>query len=173
MEKSIEHLKNELSSLKAGRANPAILDRIVVSMYGTEMPLNQMASISAPESRLLTITPYDKSAISAIEKAILHSDLSLNPSNDGKMIRLNLPMLTEENRRDLTKIAKKLGEEGKIAIRNERRTSNEALKKLQKDGECTEDELKIFEKEVQDITDEHIRIIDQMVEHKTKEIMEV
>lgn len=173
MQKTIEHLKTELSSLRAGRANPAILDRIVVNYYGTDTPLNQIASVSAPEARLLTIQPYDKSAIAAIEKAILTSDLSLNPSNDGKLIRLNLPMLTEENRRDLTKIAKKMGEDTKVTIRNERRTANDLLKKMEKDKEITEDELKSFEKTVQDITDKHISLIDETVNEKTKEIMEV
>lgn len=173
MKKTIEHLKTELGSLRAGRANPAILDRIVVNYYGTDTPLNQIASVSAPEARLLTIQPYDKSAIGAIEKAILTSDLSLNPSNDGKLIRLNLPMLTEENRRDLTKIAKKLGEDTKVTIRNERRTANDLLKKMEKEKEITEDELKGYEKTVQEITDKHISQIDETVTEKTKEIMEV
>lgn len=173
MKKTIDHMKTELGSLRAGRANPAILDRIVVNYYGTETPLNQIASVSAPEARLITIQPYDKSAISSIEKAILTSDLSINPSNDGKIIRLNLPMLTEENRRDLTKIAKKLAEESKITLRNERRTANDALKKMEKDKECTEDELKQFEKTVQEITDKYITLIDETLTEKTKEIMEV
>lgn len=173
MGRTIEFLKQELQSLRTGRANPAILDRITVNYYGTDTPLNQLATISAPEARMIVIQPYDKSSMAAIEKAILTSDLSLNPNNDGKVIRLNLPMLTEENRRDLTKVAKKIGEEQKIAIRNERRTTNDILKKMEKDKECTEDELKQYEKLVQEITDQHIKDIDEIVDAKMTEIMEV
>lgn len=173
MDRTIEFLKQELQSLRTGRANPALLDRIVVNYYGTDTPLNQLATISAPEARMLVIQPYDKSSMGAIEKAILTSDLSLNPNNDGKVIRLNLPMLTEENRRELTKVAKKIGEEQKVAIRNERRSSNDILKKMEKDKECTEDELKQYEKIVQDITDQYIKQIDEVVEAKMTEIMEV
>ncbi|HHT21122.1 MAG TPA: ribosome recycling factor [Tissierellia bacterium] len=173
MGRTIEFLKQELQSLRTGRANPSILDRITVNYYGTETPLNQLATVSAPEARMIVIQPYDKSAMAGIEKAILTSDLSLNPNNDGKVIRLNLPMLTEENRRDLTKVAKKIGEEQKIAIRNERRTTNDILKKMEKDKECTEDELKQYEKIVQDITDQHIKEIDEIVDAKMTEIMEV
>ena len=173
MVRTIEYLKQELQSLRTGRANPSLLDRIVVNYYGTDTPLNQLATVSAPESRMLMIQPYDKSAMSAIEKAILTSDLSLNPNNDGKVIRLNLPMLTEENRRDLTKVAKKIGEDQKVAIRNERRAANDILKKMEKDKECTEDELKQYEKIVQEITDKYIKEIDETIDAKTVEIMEV
>ncbi|NMB03870.1 MAG: ribosome recycling factor [Tissierellia bacterium] len=173
MVRTMEYLKQELHSLRTGRANPSLLDRIVVNYYGTDTPLNQLATVSAPESRMLMIQPYDKSAMSAIEKAILTSDLSLNPNNDGKVIRLNLPMLTEENRRDLTKVAKKIGEDQKVAIRNERRAANDILKKMEKDKECTEDELKQYEKIVQEITDKYIKEIDETIDAKTVEIMEV
>jgi ribosome recycling factor len=173
MVRTMEYLKQELQSLRTGRANPSLLDRIVVNYYGTDTPLNQLATVSAPESRMLMIQPYDKSAMSAIEKAILTSDLSLNPNNDGKVIRLNLPMLTEENRRDLTKVAKKIGEDQKVAIRNERRAANDILKKMEKDKECTEDELKQYEKIVQEITDKYIKEIDETIDAKTVEIMEV
>lgn len=173
MERSIEFLKQELSSLRTGRANPAILDRIVVNYYGTDTPLKQLATISAPEPRSLAIQPYDKSSIGAIEKAILTSDLSINPNNDGKVIRLNLPMLTEENRIELTRVAKKIGEEQKVAIRNERRNTNDSIRKLEKDKEITEDEMHQYEKTVQDITDKFVQQIDDVVEAKTKEIMEV
>lgn len=173
MVRTMEYLKQELLSLRTGRANPSLLDRIVVNYYGTDTPLNQLATVSAPESRMLMIQPYDKSAMSAIEKAILTSDLSLNPNNDGKVIRLNLPMLTEENRRDLTKVAKKIGEDQKVAIRNERRAANDILKKMEKDKECTEDELKQYEKIVQEITDKYIKEIDETIDAKTVEIMEV
>lgn len=173
MVRTMEYLKQELQSLRTGRANPSLLDRIVVNYYGTDTPLNQLATVSAPESRMLMIQPYDKSAMGAIEKAILTSDLSLNPNNDGKVIRLNLPMLTEENRRDLTKVAKKIGEDQKVAIRNERRAANDILKKMEKDKECTEDELKQYEKIVQEITDKYIKEIDETIDAKTVEIMEV
>lgn len=173
MVRTMEYLKQELHSLRTGRANPSLLDRIVVNYYGTDTPLNQLATVSAPESRMLMIQPYDKSAMSAIEKAILTSDLSLNPNNDGKVIRLNLPMLTEENRRDLTKVAKKIGEDQKVAIRNERRAANDILKKMEKNKECTEDELKQYEKIVQEITDKYIKEIDETIDAKTVEIMEV
>lgn len=173
MVRTMEYLKQELHSLRTGRANPSLLDRIVVNYYGTDTPLNQLATVSAPESRMLMIQPYDKSAMGAIEKAILTSDLSLNPNNDGKVIRLNLPMLTEENRRDLTKVAKKIGEDQKVAIRNERRAANDILKKMEKDKECTEDELKQYEKIVQEITDKYIKEIDETIDAKTVEIMEV
>lgn len=173
MQKTVDHLQNELGTLRTGRANPALLDRVTVNYYGTETPLSQMAAINAPEARLINITPYDKTVIDAIEKAIIDSDLGLAPSNDGKMIRLNLPMLTEENRKELTKVAKKMGEDQKIALRNERRSAIDELKKMEKEKEITEDDLKGYEKDVQDVIDEFVKKIDEVVEAKMADIMEV
>ncbi|HHX03525.1 MAG TPA: ribosome recycling factor [Tissierellia bacterium] len=171
--KAISFLQREMQSVRAGRANPSLLDRIRVDYYGTETPLNQMANISAPEARLLTVQPYDKSMMAAIEKAIQTSDLGINPSNDGKVIRLSIPMLTEENRRELTKLIKKMGEEAKITVRNDRRNANDVLKKDLKDSVLREDEAKRLEEEVQDAIDEAIKKIDSLVEAKISEIMEV
>lgn len=173
MEKSIRVLKEELQSIRAGRANPALLDRITVNYYGSPTPLKQIANISAPESRLLIIQPYDANSISDIERAIIQSDLGINPSNDGKLIRLAIPMLTEERRKQLQKIVKKTGEEIKVAIRNERRDANEKLKKMQKNKELTEDDLKRSEDEVQKMTDSHIKQVDELVSKKEEEILEV
>lgn len=173
MEKTLVVLKNELSTLKAGRANPSLLDRISAEYYGTVTPLNQMANIAAPEARVLTISPWDPASIPIIEKAIQKSDLGINPSNDGKMIRLIIPQLTEERRKELTKVIKRLGEDCKIAIRNIRRDANEQIKKLKKDGKMTEDELKKSEAEIQKNTDNYIKEVDKVVETKEKEIMEV
>jgi len=173
MDKTISVLKHELSTLKAGRANPSILDRITVEYYGTATPLNQLANISAPEPRILTISPWDSKSIPVIEKAILKSDLGINPSNDGKMIRLVIPQLTEERRKDLVKLIKKLGEEAKVAMRNIRRDANEQLKKLKKDGKITEDEHKKSEEDTQKMTDKYIKEVDKAIELKEKEIMEV
>ncbi len=173
MDKNIEHFQKELHSIRAGRANPGILDRVMVDYYGTLTPVNQLATVTAPEARLITISPYDKTAIAEIEKAIINSDLNLNPSNDGKLIRLNLPMLTEENRKELTKVVKKLGEETKVSIRNERRTANDELKKLEKESEITEDDLAKGEKRVQEVTDNHTKLVDEMIKEKIEEIMEV
>ncbi len=173
MEKTLSVLRHELSTLKAGRANPSLLDRISVEYYGTVTPLNQLANIAAPEPRVLTISPWDPKAIPSIEKAILKSDLSMNPSNDGKMIRLVVPQLTEERRKDLVKVIKKLGEDAKVAIRNIRRDANDHLKKLKKDGEITEDALKKSEEDTQKMTDKCIKETDSVVAIKEKEIMEV
>ncbi len=173
MEKTVTVLKHELTTLRAGRANPSILDRITVEYYGAQTPLNQLANISAPEPRVLMISPWDAKAISAIEKAIQKSDLGINPSNDGKVIRLIVPQLTEERRKELVKLVKKYAEEAKVAVRNIRRDANEHLKKLKKDSEITEDELKKSEEETQKITDKFIKEIDKVMEAKEKEIMEV
>ena len=161
MKKSIGVLKEELLSIRAGRANPALLDRITVNYYGSETPLKQIAGVSAPEPRLLVVQPYDASSISDIERAIIQSDLGINPSNDGKIIRLAIPMLTEERRKELQKIVKKLGEEIKVALRNERRDANDKLKKMQKNKELTEDDLKKCEEEVQKLTDKYTKEIDR------------
>ena len=159
MSKAIDNLQSNLNALRAGRANPAMLDRIVVDYYGSPTPVNQMASISAPEPRTLTIQPWDQSALKLIEKAIMNSDLGLNPSNDGKIIRLSIPQLTEERRKELCKLAQKEGENAKVAVRNVRRNAIHDLKASQKNGEITEDALKDFEDEIQKITDKHIKEI--------------
>jgi ribosome recycling factor len=173
MQKTISVFKEDLGAIRAGRANPAMLDKLSVDYYGTPTPVKQLASISAPEPRVLVIQPYDRSSMQSIEKAIQISDLGLNPSNDGKLIRLNIPQLTEERRRDLTKLVKKTAEEGKVAIRNERREGNDLLKKMQKDGELTEDELKKAQDEIQKMTDNYIKQIDELVVKKEKELLEV
>ncbi len=173
MSKTISILKRDLASLRAGRANPAMLDRITVDYYGTETPLQQLANISTPDPRSIFIQPWDAKAIGSIEKAILKSDLSINPTNDGKIIRLNIPQLTEERRKELVRVIKKMGEDAKIAIRNTRRESNDSLKKYKKDGKIAEDEWKKAEESVQKITDKHTDEIDSIVEQKEKEIMEV
>lgn len=173
MVKTISILKKELASLKAGRANPAMLDRITVEYYGAETPLTQLANIAAPEPRVMTIQPWDSKSLSLIEKAILKSDLGINPSNDGKIIRLVVPQLTEERRKELVKVIKKMGEEAKVAVRNTRRDSNDSLKKLKKDGKISEDEIKKAEEEMQKSTDKAIKDIDKILEVKEKEIMEV
>jgi ribosome recycling factor len=173
MEKTLSVLRHELVTLKAGRANPSLLDRITVEYYGTVTPLNQLANLAAPEPRVLTITPWDAKAIPSIEKAILKSDLGINPSNDGKMIRLAVPQLTEERRKDLVKVIKKLGEDAKVAIRNIRRDANDSLKKLKKDGDITEDALKKSEEDTQKMTDKCIKEADSLMAVKEKEIMEV
>lgn len=171
MEDAIDSFRKELSQLRTGRATPALLDGIYVEAYGSKTPLKQMANISVPEARLLVIQPWDKSVIGDIEKAIQKSELGLTPNNDGKLIRLNLPPLTEERRRDLAKIAKKLGEECKIRVRQVRRESNESLKKSQKDGEIPEDEAKNLLDEVQKLTDKNAEDIDKIVKDKEHEIM--
>lgn len=173
MDKTVSVLKEDLNHIRAGRANPLILDRISVNYYGADTPLKQLASISVPEPRMIQIQPYDASIMSDIEKAILVSDLGLNPSNDGKIIRLVIPMLTEERRKELTKEIKKYGEDSKIALRNERRDANEAIKKLNKAKEMTDDEMASAEKEVQKLIDKYNDVIDKMVVSKNEEIMEV
>lgn len=173
MNKTIGVLKKELASLKAGRANPSILDKIVVPYYGTPTPLTQLASIAAPEPRLLTIQPWDSKVIKDVEKEILKSDLGLNPSSDGKIIRLVIPELTEETRKNLVKVVKKHGEEAKVAIRSIRREANEKIKALKKEGTVTEDQEKKGEEDIQKLTDNFIKDIDKIIELKEKEILEV
>ena len=172
MGKSIEALKNEFKRVRTGRASLSILDPIRVDYYGTLTPLNQMASLSIPESRLITIQPWDVSVIKDIEKAILKSDLGLTPSNDGKLIRIAIPPLTEERRKQLVRSIQKKSEEFKIAVRNIRRDANELLKGLKKDGEISEDDAFRAQDQVQKITDEHIQLIDDICEEKEKEILE-
>ncbi len=173
MKKSVEVLRKELATVRAGRANPAILDKIVVEYYGAATPLNQLANISAPEPRMLTIQPWDKTAITAIEKAIQKSDLGINPSNDGTLIRLAIPQLTEERRLDLVKTTKKKGEECRVSIRNIRRDAMEKIKSTEKAKTCSEDDAKKANEELQKQTDKHIKEIDKVLENKEIEIMEV
>ncbi|MDZ7373833.1 MAG: ribosome recycling factor [candidate division KSB1 bacterium] len=172
MKKAVEATQAELSKIRTGKASPAILDTIRVDYYGSSLPLKQVASISVPEPRLITIQPWDRKILPEIEKAILKSDLGLNPINDGNIIRLPIPPLTEERRRDLVRIVHKLGEEGRIAVRNIRRDANEQLKKAEKDGEISEDDAHRAMKEVQDLTDEYIEKIDEIIKAKEKEILE-
>lgn len=173
MEKVIEATKKDFSAIRTGRANPAILDRVMVECYGSEMPLNQLANISAPEARMLLVQPWDKSLLSNVEKAIQKADLGLNPSNDGSVIRLVIPQLTEERRKELVKVVKKIAEEKRIAIRGIRRDANEHLKKMEKEGLISEDLSKKGLEDIQKLTDKFIVEIDRLLEHKEAEIMEV
>lgn len=173
MTKTVDVLKDELKGVRAGRANPAILDKIVIEYYGTPTPLKQMANVSAPEPRLIVIQPFDPSIIQDVEKAINQSDIGINPSNDGKLIRLAVPQLTEDRRKELTKHVKKMGEDAKVALRNERRQANDELKKLQKDGDLTEDDLKGSLEEVQEMIDKYVKEIDEIISNKENEILEV
>lgn len=173
MKKSIEVLYKELGTLRAGRANPAMLDKVMVNYYGAATPLNQLATIAVPEARLLVVTPFDKSSIGEIEKAIQKADLGLTPNNDGDVIRIQIPALTEERRKEIVKLVNKYAEEARVAVRNVRRETNDELKKKEKEGEITEDELRRYQDEVQQITDKNIDTINQAAEDKEKEIMEV
>lgn len=173
MEQAVEHLKRDLAGLRTGRASVALLDGVRVDYYGTMTPLKQIANISTPEARLITIQPWDPQKIKEIEKALANSGLGITPSNDGKIIRVPLPPLTEERRKELTKICKKHGEEAKIQIRGFRRDANEELKKLQKDAKLTEDELRKSEQETQKLTDQFGQKIDDVIKKKEQEIMEV
>ncbi len=173
MIKTIEVLKSDFATVRAGRANPSVLDKITVEHYGSSMMINQLASVSVPEPRMLAIQPWDSSALKAIEKAILQSDLGINPQNDGKVIRLVFPELTAERRKDLSKQVKKMGEDAKVAIRNIRRDAVDTFKKQQKKSEITEDDLKTLEKDIQDATDKYCKEIDNETAKKEKELMEL
>lgn len=173
LQKAISHYEGELSSVRAGRANPHMLDKILVDYYDTPTPINHIANISVPEARQILISPWDITNVKAISKAILASDLGITPTDDGRVIRLNFPMLTEERRRELVKNTKKLVEDTKIVCRNARRDAIEALKKLKKDGEISEDEESTYEKEVQKLLDETCLKIDKLMDEKEKEIMQV
>ncbi len=173
MEKCITALSNELASIRAGRANPAVLDRITVEYYGTPTPINQMASISVAEARILVVTPYDKSQLKPIEKAIQASDLGINPTNDGSVLRIVFPQLTEERRKELCKTVSKTCEESKVAVRNVRRDGMDKIKAKKKANEITEDDVKEAEKEIQKLTDKYIEKIDKIGEDKDKEIMSI
>lgn len=173
MVKSLSILKENLNTVRAGRANPALLDKVMVEYYGTPTPLKNIANISVPDPRSLLVAPFDPKSLHEVEKAINVANIGINPSNDGKVLRLQIPALTEERRKELTKLVKKFGEDAKVAIRNERRDANEKLKKMEKDGELTEDDLKDEEKTVQKKTDDCIKEVDKIVEGKEKEILEV
>ncbi|PKM80874.1 MAG: ribosome recycling factor [Firmicutes bacterium HGW-Firmicutes-14] len=173
MKKAVDVLRKDFGSLRAGRATPALLEKILVDYYGVPTPINQMANISVPEPRLLVIQPWDKSVISSIEKAILKSDLGLTPNNDGTVIRLSIPQLTQERRTELVKVVRKKAEESRVAIRNIRRDANDQLKDFEKEGEISEDETRRGQEEVQKTTDKYVKEVDQVLENKEKEIMEV
>ena len=172
MGKTVEALKRELQRIRTGRASLSVLDGIKVDYYGTPTPLNQMATLAVPESRQITVQPWDASVIKDIEKAILKSDLGLTPSNDGKILRISIPPLTEERRKELVKVIHKICEDHKVTVRNIRRDSNELLKSLKKDGDISEDEAFRSQDQVQKITDEHIKRIDECYSEKEKEILE-
>jgi ribosome recycling factor len=173
MEAAVEHLKRELGSLRTGRASLALLDGIKVDYYGTPTPLKQVANLGVPESRLLTVQPWEPGLIREIEKALLASGLGLTPSNDGKIIRLPIPPLTEERRKDLIKLCKKHGEESKVQLRTIRRDGNEELKHLHKESKLTEDDLRKAEAEVQKLTDQYVQKVDQILKKKEEEILEI
>ena len=173
MQKSIEALKKDFATIRTGKANPAILNGITVEYYGSPMPINQIASVSAPEPQMILIKPYDKSILKAIEKAIQTSELGFNPQNDGDVVRIPIPALTEQTRKDLVKQAKKIAEENKVAIRNIRREGMDQLKKLEKDSLISEDELKRRSDELQKVTDKYIETIDKTAAEKEKDIMSI
>lgn len=173
MDKAIAVLKDELSGVRTGRATPALLQRVVVDYYGTPVPIQQLASFSVPEPRTLVISPFDRNAIAAMEKAIMASDLGITPGNDGTVIRLSFPPLTEERRKELIKLVHHRGEEGRVAVRNIRRHSKEELERLEREGGISEDDLVRSEKELQKLTDKHISDIDEVVAHKDAELKEI
>ena len=173
MKKTIESYKNELDTVRAGRANARVLDRVSVDYYGTPTPINQLGTISVPDARTLVIQPWDTTILKDIEKAILASDIGITPANDGKLIRLVFPQLTEDRRKELKKQVSKLGEDAKVAIRNIRRDAMDKAKDMKKNGEMTEDEQKASEKSIQDLTDKYIKEIDVITAGKEKEIMEI
>lgn len=173
MAKAVSHLQNEFSAIRTGRASPALVEQLKVDYYGSEVPLQQIAGFNVPEPRLLVITPYDKTALKNIEKAIQHSDLGVNPSNDGNVIRLAFPALTEDRRKDFVKVAKHKAEEGRVAVRNVRRAARHDLEALEKDGDITSDELERAEKEFEKVTHDYVAEIDRMLHHKEQELLEV
>lgn len=173
MQKSVKVLDSDYKSIRAGRANPGVLDKISVDYYGAETPINQVAAVSVSEARVLVIQPWDASMLKAIEKAIQTSDLGINPTNDGKVIRITFPQLTEERRRDIVKQIHKLGEEAKVAVRSIRRDAMEKFKSMKKNGDITEDDLKDCEKKVQNLTDKYCEEVESLSKRKEKEIMEI
>lgn len=173
MTRAVEVTREELSTVRTGRATPAILNRVTVDYYGSQVSLNQLASFSVPEPRLLVIQPFDRNAISAIERAIMQSDLGLTPNNDGNVIRLSFPTLTEERRKELIRMVRERGEEGRVAIRNVRRHAKEELERLERAHSISEDDLTRSERELQKRTDKHVAEVDELLGHKEKELMEV
>jgi ribosome recycling factor len=173
MKKAVSSFRRELATVRAGRANPSLLDKVQVEYYGMMTPINQLAGISVPEARMLVIQPFDKSSLADIEKAIQKADLGLSPTNDGNIIRIAVPALTEERRQELGKLVKKYAEEAKVSVRNIRREANDELKKSQKDGDITEDDFRRHTEEVQKLTDKEVAQIDSISAEKEKEIMEV
>jgi ribosome recycling factor len=173
MGKAIEVAKEDFSGIRTGRANPALVNRLLVDYYGAPTPLQQLASISAPEARLLVVSPYDRNAAPAIEKAIRNSDLGINPANDGQVIRMSFPPLTEQRRKEFVKLARHRAEEARTSIRNVRRHEKEALERLEKDGEISQDELRRAEQRLQQMTDKHVAEVDSMLQHKEQELLEV
>ena len=173
MEKAVQATQHQFGSVRTGRASPAILDRIVVDYYGAQTPLKQLATIHAPEARLLTVQPYDKGSIKAIEKAIMESDVGLTPNNDGKLIRLGIPELNEERRKELVKVVRHIAEEGRVAIRNIRRDCMHDLRELKDSGETGEDDERRAESELQKLTDQRVAELDEALKHKEEEILEV
>jgi ribosome recycling factor len=173
MEKAVSVAKEELGTVRTGRANPGMFSRIVVDYYGSPTPLNQLAGVSIPEARMAVVKPYDASQLGAIERAIRDSDLGVNPSNDGTIIRVVIPQLSEERRREMVKVAKSKGEDAKISIRNVRRKANEELHRISKEGEAGEDDVARAEKELQHLTDKYVTQVDELVKHKEAELLEV
>ena len=173
MEKTIQSFRKDISTLRTGRANSSMLDMIKVDVYGQLMPINQVGTVSVPEARLISVQVWDQSNVSLVDAANKKSDLGINPQIDGQIIRIRIPDLTEERRKDLIKILKNLGEKSKVTIRNNRRDANEEIKKLLKEKKISEDDNKIFEKNIQNLTDENIKIIDKILEEKEKEILQI
>ena len=173
MGKAVEHTQAEFSAIRTGRATPALVEHLKVDYYGTETELRQMAGFSVPEARLLVVSPYDKSSLGAIEKAIQNSDLGINPSNDGTVIRLSFPIPTEQRRKELVKVVKQKSEEGRIAVRNMRRNARQELEAMQKDGDLSSDELERVEKELDKLTQDNVAAIDRLLAHKEQELLEI
>jgi ribosome recycling factor len=173
MAKAVGHLQNDFSAIRTGRATPALVEQLRVEYYGSEVPMQQIAGFNVPEPRLLVVTPYDKSALKAIEKAIQHSDLGINPSNDGNVVRLSFPPLTEERRKDFVKVAKAKGEDARVAVRNVRRAARHDLEAFEKDGDISSDELERAEKDLEKVTHDFVAEIDRMLHHKEQELLEV
>jgi len=173
MDKAIEHLKSEFAKVRTGRANPQILDRVMVDYYGTPTPVAQIGNVTVPDPQLILITPWEKSLLGEIEKAIVRADLGMNPQNDGNVIRLPIPQLTEDRRKDLVKQVKKIAEEGKVGIRGARKDGNDSLKQMEKDKEISEDDMKTGESTIQKQTDKYNSLVDEMTQSKEKELLEV
>jgi ribosome recycling factor len=173
MESAVEHAKEEFAAIRTGRATPAMFSKIVIDYYGAPTPVTQMASVGVPEPRMVIVKPYDNSQLGAIERAIRDSDLGVNPNNEGTQLRIHLPQMTEERRREMTKVARSKAEEGRVAIRNVRRKAKEQLDKLVKDGDAGEDEVRRAEKELDDTTHKYVSVVDELVKHKETELLEV